>query len=182
MKLGRTLYVTTREKWRAWLEKHHHQEPEIWLVYYRKSTGKPRLDYNVAIEEALCFGWIDSIEKGIDGERFAQRFSPRKPGSNWSEMNKERVRRLIKKGKMTPAGLAVFPYRSDEKFTIPLDIKTLLKKDPVAWRNFQSFPRSYQKIRLGWIDAVRHRPQEFQKRLNYFLKMTAQNKRFGMVQ
>lgn len=107
MKVGKTLYVTNREKWREWLEKFHHKEKEIWLVFYRKDSGKVSIHYNDAVEEALCFGWIDSIEKGIDHERIAQRFTPRKSKSQWSETNKERVRRLIKEGKMTPAGLAV---------------------------------------------------------------------------
>jgi len=107
MKVGKMLYVTNREKWREWLERFHDKEKEIWLVFYRKNSGKPRIPYNDTVEEALCFGWIDSIEKGIDHERFAQRFTPRKPKSQWSETNKERVRRLLKDGKMTKSGLAV---------------------------------------------------------------------------
>ncbi len=106
MKVGKMLYVTKRDKWREWLEKFHDKEKEIWLVFYRKDSGKPIIPYNDAVEEALCFGWIDSIEKGIDHERFAQRFTPRKPKSQWSETNKERARRLIKDGKMTQAGFA----------------------------------------------------------------------------
>ena len=106
MKLGKTLYVTTRQAWRSWLAKHHATEKEIWLVYHKKHTGKPSIPYNDAVEEALCYGWIDSQTKGIDKDSYGQRFSPRKPSSQWSETNKERVRRLIKAGKMTPAGLA----------------------------------------------------------------------------
>src|SRR5437763_11840829 len=105
MEITNTLYVTNRDDWRAWLEEHHATEPEIWLVFYRKASGKSRIPYDEAVEEALCFGWIDSIVKGIDEERFAQRFSPRKPKSAWSELNKERVRRLMEQGKMTQAGL-----------------------------------------------------------------------------
>lgn len=108
MKLGKTLYVKKRGEWRKWLEKNHQKESEIWLVYYKKHTKKPSIPYNDAVEEALCFGWIDSSEKRIDKERYAQRFTPRKPKSNWSESNKERVRKLIVQGKMTPAGLAAF--------------------------------------------------------------------------
>lgn len=107
MKAGKMLYVTKKDMWKEWLEKFHDKEKEIWLVFYRKGSGKQRISYNDSVEEALCFGWIDSIEKGIDNERFAQRFTPRKPKSQWSETNKERVRRLIKDGKMTQAGLAV---------------------------------------------------------------------------
>lgn len=108
MKIGMMLHVANREKWRKWLEKFHDKEKEIWLIFYRKSSGKSSISYNDAVEEALCFGWIDSIEKGIDHERFAQRFTPRKPKSKWSESNKERIERLIKDGKMTKAGLAVW--------------------------------------------------------------------------
>lgn len=107
--ITKTLYVKNRNEWRKWLEKHHNKEPEIWLIYYRKATGKPSIPYNDAVEEALCFGWIDSLEKGIDEERFAQRFTPRKTNSPWSQTNKERVQRLIKLGKMTSAGLAKIP-------------------------------------------------------------------------
>ena len=109
MKIGKTLYLKNRKEWRRWLEKSHQKEPEIWLICYKKHTGKTSIPYNDAVEEALCYGWIDSNEKGIDREKYAQRFSPRKPKSNWSVVNKERVRRLIKLGKMTPAGLKYFP-------------------------------------------------------------------------
>jgi uncharacterized protein YdeI (YjbR/CyaY-like superfamily) len=105
MEIGKTLYVTTREEWRAWLQKHHATEKDIWLVYYRKDSGKPRISYDDAVEEALCYGWIDSIEKRMDTERFAQRFSPRKPTSNLSQSNKERIIRLISQKKMRKAGL-----------------------------------------------------------------------------
>ena len=100
MNLGKTLYITNRKDWHSWLQKNHNKEKEIWLIYYRKSSNKPRILYNSAVEEALCYGWIDSIIKNIDKEKFAQRFSPRKPKSILSEMNAERIRRLIKQKKM----------------------------------------------------------------------------------
>ncbi len=180
MELGKTLRVSTRKAWRDWLEKHHAKEKEIWLVFYNKASGKPRIPYNDAVEEALCFGWIDSTVKKVEKDWFAQRFSPRKPGSQWSEMNKERVRRLSREGKMTPAGLAAAGVL--KAFVIPPDILKRLRADKKVWRNFQQFPDAYKRIRVGWIDSVRKRPEEFQKRLRYFLKMTAQNKLFGMVQ
>ncbi len=182
MKLGKTLYVTNRKAWRAWLAKHHGKEKEIWLVYYRKPSGKPRIPYNDAVEEALCYGWIDSTVKKIDEESNAQRFTPRRSNSPLSEMNKERVRRLIKEGKMTPAGLLAAGDISTEKFSISSDILKALKADKEIWHNFQRFPESYRRIRVGWIEGARKRPEEFDKRLNYFLKMTAKNKKFGMVQ
>jgi len=178
----KTLYVTDRKDWRSWLEEHHASEKEIWLVYYRKKTGKPRISYEDAVEEALAFGWIDSIQRNIDAERFAQRFSPRKDDSNWSEANKERVRRLIASGRMTPAGLAKAEYAlREEKFEPKADILAALKKDPAVWKNYNKFPETYKRVRIGWIEGARNRPAEFRKRRDYFLKMTAKNKMFGMV-
>ena len=100
-----TLHVIHRRDWREWLKKNHKQKKEIWLIYYRKSSGKPRIPYHDAVEEALCFGWIDNLQRGIDEEKYAQRFSHRKIGSRWSQTNLERARRLIKEGKMKPVGL-----------------------------------------------------------------------------
>lgn len=189
MKLGQTLHVTNRRAWRSWLSRHHKTASEIWLVHYKKHTKKPSIPYNDAVEEALAYGWIDSIEKSIDKDSYAQRYSPRRPGSNWSEMNKERARRLIKQGKMTRAGLAAMEDApkaksrvSRSRDVIPSDILKRLREDRQTWQNFQRFPSSYKRIRAGWIDAARMRPVEFEKRLRYFLKMTNQNKRFGMVQ
>lgn len=109
MEIGETLYVTTREEYRAWLEENHQSKTEIWLVQYKKAAKKPSINYVEAVEEALCFGWIDSTEKSIDAQRYATRFSPRRPKSNWTETNKERARRMIAEGKMTKAGLAALP-------------------------------------------------------------------------
>ena len=118
MEVGKTLYVTQRSEWREWLSANHGTEKEIWLIGYRKEAGKPGLPYNDAVEEALCFGWIDSTMKKVDAERNAQRYTPRRPNSPLSEMNKERVRRLIAAGLMTPAGLAAAGDLSTENFTI----------------------------------------------------------------
>ena len=189
MNIGKTLYATNRRDWRAWLKKNHAKKSDIWLVYYKKESRKPRIPYNDAVEEALCFGWIDSILKPINTYRFAQRFSPRKPKSQLSAMNRERVKRLIKAKKMTPAGLDAIKHEfhprhaeKDLKFVIPAFIKTELMKDARTWKNFREFPESYKRIRVWWIAAARHRPEAYRQRLRYFLKMTAQNKRFGMVQ
>lgn len=189
MEITKTLYVKDRRAWRSWLEKNHGREKEIWLIYYKKHTDKQRVPYEDAVEEALCFGWIDSTVKTIDKDKYAQRFSPRNPKSSWSEPNKERLRRLIKMGKMTKAGLAkindeLLKELNSNKESQPLeiapDILKNLKKDSKTWQNFQKFPQTYQIIRISFIEGARNRPQEFQKRLNYFLKMTRENKKFGM--
>jgi uncharacterized protein YdeI (YjbR/CyaY-like superfamily) len=182
VKIGKTLYVTHRRAWRGWLARNHARQKEIWLIYYKKHTGKPRIPYNDAVEEALCYGWIDSIIKRVDDDRTAQRFSPRRAKSFLSETNKERARRLIKAKRMTRLGLEKIKAQLDEDYAHAQDIIAMLKKDPATWRNFQAFSEWYQRIRVGWIDGARHRPEIFQQRLRYFLKMTAQNKKFGMVQ
>ena len=109
MDIGETLYVTTPAEFRKWLEANHSSKREIWLVQYKKVTKKPSIKYIDAVEEAICFGWIDGFEKGLDAERYATRFTPRRPKSNWTEANKERARRLIAEGRMTEAGLASLP-------------------------------------------------------------------------
>jgi uncharacterized protein YdeI (YjbR/CyaY-like superfamily) len=180
--IGKTLYVKNRREWRAWLTKHHKTAREIWLIYYKKESGKARIPYNDAVEEALCYGWIDSLLKPIDGKKYAQRYSRRKKTSRLSDMNRERVRRLIRSGRMTQAGLAAIEHTGKGSARLPADILARLKRDAATWKNFQRFPASYKRIRIGWIHAARHRREVFEQRLRYFLKMTAQNKRFGMVQ
>ena len=122
MDIGETLYVVKRSDWRKWLREHYKTEKEIWLVYYKKDSGKPRIEYNDAVEEALCFGWIDSIIRSIDEQRFAQRFSPRKPGSKYSPANKERLRNLLKKKKVIKEVRETLGDLDEEKFVIPEDI------------------------------------------------------------
>lgn len=183
MELGKTLYVTDRKDWRSWLKKNHNKEREIWLVYYKKASGKLRIPYNDAVEEALCYGWIDSTAKSINEEKFAQRFTPRRLGSPISEMNKERVRRLIKNRLMTPIGLKAISFDRKEKLIIAKDILKALKSNEQAWKNFQKFSMGYKRVRIGYIEDVRSYDKKiFQNRLNNFIKMTAKNKKFGMVQ
>jgi uncharacterized protein YdeI (YjbR/CyaY-like superfamily) len=187
MEIGKTLYVTNRKQWRSWLAKNHNKEKEIWLIYFKKSSGKKRIPYNDAVEEALCYGWIDSILKGIDEEKFAQRFTPRTSKSNLSEMNKERIRLLVKQKKMKSVGLTAIQHVSfdptkNTKLKIAPDILKSLKEDKKTWENFQKFSEPYKRIRIAWIEETRSRPELFKKRLGYFLKMTAKNKKYGMIQ
>ena len=186
MKLGKTLYVKDRKEWRSWLAKNHRKEKEIWLVYPRKSSGKRRIPYNDAVEEALCFGWIDSTAKGIDDRKFAQRFSPRRPTSQLSQANRERIREMISEKKMTNTGLAavshVFDAKKRENFTISRYILTEIRKDKTAWKHFVKLPEKYKRIRIAYIESrKRHGAEMFKKSLRHFIKMTAKNKRFGFV-
>jgi uncharacterized protein YdeI (YjbR/CyaY-like superfamily) len=179
MDIGRTLYVTDRAAWRDWLAANYRTADEIWLVIYNKASGKPSLPYNDAVEEALCFGWIDSIIKGLDDESRAQRYSPRRPGAAFSQLNKERLRRLIPAGQVAEDVLPSVAHIPAEQFVWPDDIMAELRSIPEAWDHFQHFSEPYRRIRVGFVDGARNRPDEFRKRLDYLLKMTAQGKQFG---
>lgn len=194
MNVTRTLYVHRTLDWRAWLKKNQAKAKEVWLIYYKKGSGKPRLPYNDAVNEALCFGWIDSTVKSLGPDRFCQRFTPRRKGSPCSELNKHRAIRMIREGRMTPAGLAALEgalgdgarvhrgaIRHTRPWKVPPDILKKLKGNKPAWRHFQLFPETYRRIRVHWIDAARNRPAVFKRRLDYFLERTAQNRRFGML-
>jgi uncharacterized protein YdeI (YjbR/CyaY-like superfamily) len=179
MDITQTIYITTRTDWRDWLKKNYKTEKEIWLVYPRKGTGKPRIEYNDAVEEALCFGWIDSIVKKLDEERTVQRFSPRKPKARYSQANIERLRMLVAKKKVIKEVAETLGDILNEEFIIPPDILKAIQADKEAWKNFQKFSDSYKRIRIAFIDGARKRPEEFQKRLRYFIEMTEKNKMFG---
>src|SRR2546426_2931849 len=150
MEIGTTLYVKHRRQWRSWLARHHRTAPEIWLIYYKKHSGKPRIPYSDAVEEALCYGWIDSITTPVDEDRWAQRFSLRRPSSRLSEMNRERVRRLIAARRMTKAGLAriahVFDHESDTKrkleWRVPPDHPAALQQERTEGEKLQAVPPS----------------------------------------
>lgn len=176
---GNLLRATTRPEWRRWLRTHYKSEREVWLVFHKKHTGKPRIPYNDAVEEALCFGWIDSTVRTLDADRFAQRFTPRNPRTPYSQTNRERLRKLLAQGQVAADVAATLGGLRGEKFTIPPDILKAIKADRAAWRNFQEFSRPYVRIRVAFIEAARKRPEEFQKRLRHFIAMTAKNRRFG---
>ena len=179
MKVTQTLYVVDPKDWRKWLEVHYRTETEIWLVYYKKHTGKPRIEYNDAVEQALCFGWIDSNAKSLDEERTAQRFSPRKPKSGYSQANIERLKHLVAQGLVMDEVLESLGDILDQEFVFPPDILAAIKADEQAWENYQNFSDSYKRIRVAFIEGARNRPEEFQKRLNYFIKVTRENKLIG---
>jgi uncharacterized protein YdeI (YjbR/CyaY-like superfamily) len=179
MEITKTLHVTNRKDWRAWLRKHYKTQKEIWLVYYKKETGKPRIVYNDAVEEALCFGWIDSTHKTLDEKRTAQRFSPRKSNSEYSPANKERLRKLVKQRKVIKEVRESLGDILQEKFEISKDILQAIQANDEAWRNFQGFSEAYKRIRIGFIEGARKRPAEFKKRLRHFIKMTEKNKMYG---
>lgn len=176
MEIGQTLYTTDRNEWRKWLEKNYNKAKEIWLIYPNKKSKKPKILYNDAVEEALCFGWIDNIIKSLDDENAVQRFSPRNPKSKFSQLNIERLKWLRKKNLIHPDIIETIQPVLDEEFLFPEDIITALKKDKVVWTNYQNFSDSYKRIRIAYIDGARVREEEFEKRLQYFIQNTKENK------
>jgi uncharacterized protein YdeI (YjbR/CyaY-like superfamily) len=173
------LHITTRTEWRNWLKRNFKNESEAWLVYYKKGTGKPRIQYNDAVEEALCFGWIDSIVRKLDDKSIIQRFSRRSLKSKYSQANKVRLRSLVKEKKVHKEVLESLGAILKEKYVMPNDIILSIKTNRLAWKNFQKYSPQYQEIRIAFIDGARKRPNEFSKRLNYFIKMTEENKVIG---
>lgn len=174
------LKVKTREEFRSWLEKNHNHATECWAVA-KKGKQKPtdRLWYLDAVEEVLCFGWIDTTHKRIDGVDM-QRFTPRSKRSQWSELNKERCRRLEKLGLMTEAGRKELPDMSEGAFKIDPDIKAAFDENPVAWENFQKFPKLYQRVRIDSIQRDKNKDRVvFDKRLKKLIDQSEKNKMFG---
>ena len=156
-----SFHPLTLQEWRAWLEDHHTRREGVWLISYKKATGKARIEYDEAVEEALCFGWVDSKPNKLDEERSMLWFAPRKPGTGWSALNKQRVERLIAEERMAPAGLAkIEAARQDgswnaldavEALEIPADLLAALRANPAALAYFEAFPRSVKRSILEWI-------------------------------
>ncbi len=187
----RTLEVRDRAEWRAWLAANHDNETEVWLVYYKKGTGNASLAYNASVEEALCYGWVDSLIKKLDEARYARKFTPRKPGSRWSPSNIARVERLITDGSMTEHGLRlVEAARQSGRWDRPVKKPQLtyemhpqfaeaLEKNRQALENFQALAPSYQKQYLGWIEvAKRHETRE--KRIEEAVQLLARGEKLGL--
>ena len=171
-----TFYTSDRNEWRKYLSEHFETSPEIWFVFPMQGSGEESLSYNDAVEEALCFGWIDSVIKHIDELHRAQRFSPRRIGSPYSQPNIERLILLDEQGLIHPKIRdSVLPI-IQAPFVFPSDILDVIKQDEATWENYQHFSEPYKRIRIAYIEAARKHPEEFQKRLNSFLAKTKRNK------
>jgi uncharacterized protein YdeI (YjbR/CyaY-like superfamily) len=177
MQVTTTFKPKDRTPWRGWLEQHHATADGIWLLLDDRPE-EPTVSYLDAVEEAICFGWIDSIQKRYSTYERAQRFTPRKQQSNWTELNKERARRLIRLELMTEAGRRTLPDLN-AKFIVAEDIMEILREKPNIWSNFLEFPDLYRRIRIGYIEEMRKNPSEFERRLQNFVSKTADNKMFG---
>ena len=170
------LNIKTRAEWRNWLQQHFESENEIWLVNPKKSTGKPRIQYNDAVEEALCFGWIDSTNKKLDEDHTIQQFTPRQAKSSYSRPNIERLKCLAENNLIHPSLLKTVQEIISKAFVFPMDILEEIKKDETTWENYQNFSEPYKRIRIAYIDSARKRPEEFTKRLTNFIKKTRDNR------
>jgi len=187
----KTVEVKNRAEWRTWLVEHHDRETEIWLVYYKKGTGVASIDYESSVEEALCYGWVDSIIKKIDDRKYARKFTPRKDESKWSPSNIKRVKKLIKEGKMTEFGLQkVETAKQSGKWDDPVQSLKLsfemqpefaraLKENERAKETFENLAPTYQNQYLGWIEVAK-RQETKQKRIEESIRLLSEGKKLGL--
>jgi uncharacterized protein YdeI (YjbR/CyaY-like superfamily) len=191
MKITKSLSVADRKEWRAWLAKNHAKENEVWLIYHKKRSGNSGIAYVESVEEALCFGWIDSIIQRIDDDVYVRKFTPRKKSSRWSALNKQRVAGLIKDGKMTKAGLSAINYESPEddygrtleraqqNLVPPPFLEQALKKNIKAWKYFQSLAPSHRRNYIRWISDAKTNETRT-RRLKEAVGLLAENKKLGI--
>lgn len=180
-----TFQARDRQEWREWLEKNYRTSLGVWLIYYKVKSGKPSVQYSEAVKEALCFGWIDSKVKSLDEERYMQIFTPRKPKSVWSKLNKQYIEELIEQGLMTEAGIEkIEAAKQDgswnkldaiEELIIPVDLKQALEANEIATRYFEAFSNSSKKNILFWIESAK-RLETRLKRIEQTISLAAQNK------
>jgi uncharacterized protein YdeI (YjbR/CyaY-like superfamily) len=185
------IYFGSPEEFRAWLEEHHETAKEVWVGYWKKATGKPSLTWSLAVDEALCFGWIDGVLRGIDDQRHIQRFTPRKPVSNWSAINIAKVERLRAEGRMRPAGEAAFARRRDDKSAVysyeqyrnpelEPDQEARLKANAAAWEYFTSQPPSYRRPATWWVVSAK-KPETRERRLATLIEDSAAGRRIKQL-
>ena len=169
-------YTADRQEWRNWLTRHFETEADVWFVFPMKGSGEAALSYNDAVEEALCFGWIDSTIRHIDPLHRAQHFTPRNPKSTYSRPNIERLIWLDGRGLIHPKVRPSLEHLITTDYVFPGDILKAVRQDPAAWEHYVSFSEPYRRIRIAYIDAARKRPDEFAKRLENFIRKTRENK------
>ena len=176
MKEIATKYFIDRKEWRKWLETNFETKDDIWLEYPLKKTSKKRILYNDAVEEALCFGWIDSTVKSLNEETTIQRFCKRRKNSSFSQPNMERLRWLSENNMIHDSIRKEALEIIQHEFIYPKDILVQLRSERSVWRNYQSFSEPYKRIRIAYIEQARKRPEEFEKRLINFINKTRDNK------
>ena len=181
----RTLDIRTRSQWRTWLRAHHRSESDVWLVFYKRHTAQESISYDDAIEEALCFGWIDSLIRRLDDDRYARKFTPRTPDSRWSTVNRQRYADLKARGLLAAAGLERAPTsRSGDAprlsvSALPPYIEQGLKADASAWEHFEHLAPSYRRAYIGWIDSAK-REETKARRLREAVSLLAAGQKLGL--
>ena len=183
--------VKDRIEWRNWLSANHDKEAEVWLIYYKEKTGKPSVEYEASVEEALCFGWVDSIIKKLDETKYARKFTPRKADSVWSESNKKRAAKMIKAGLMTEPGMRKVqaakrsgrwdkPVQKPElTFAMPPEFREALAKNKAAKENFDKLAPTYRKPFIGWIEIAK-RPETREKRIKESIRLLEKGEKLGL--
>jgi uncharacterized protein YdeI (YjbR/CyaY-like superfamily) len=184
-------YFATPEEFRAWLEKHHSTAAEVVVGFHKKSTGRPSMTWTESVREALCFGWIDGIRRSLGAESYTIRFTPRKPGSNWSSRNVRHVEELIREGRMTPAGLAAYEARRPERTGVyafeqrhsarlAREQEKRLRADAKAWEYFQAQPPSYRQTAIYWVVSAK-REETRERRLAKLIEASAAERRLAQL-
>jgi uncharacterized protein YdeI (YjbR/CyaY-like superfamily) len=175
MEITKSFAPSNLADWRNWLAKNHDREREVWLVYFKAGSGKTNIDYESSVEEALCFGWIDSIIQKIDEEKYARKFNPRRTESVWSETNKRRIVKVIREGRMTKAGMAKVTFDVNKVdisqpkpkrplVKMPEKIEEVLKSRPKVWEAFRKIAPSLQRNYILWLSDAK-KPETFERRL-----------------
>jgi uncharacterized protein YdeI (YjbR/CyaY-like superfamily) len=184
----KTLRVRTLDQWRGWLAGHHASEAEIWLIFHKQHTGVASIDYHDALDEALCFGWVDSLVKRLDDRRFARKFTPRRADSRWSEVNRKRYAQLKAAGRLQPPGIersptsrgyGARPVRLEVPAKLPAYIQAALKKHPAALRHYEALPPSHRRRYYAWIESAK-REQTKLRRLDEAIRLLASGKELGL--
>jgi len=185
------LDIKSSSEWRKWLSKNHKNSKGVWLVFYKRETGRPSLDYEISVEEALCFGWIDSLVKKLDEKRYVRKFTPRNEKSVWSDLNKKRVKKVIKEGRMTKAGLQKIEAAKQNgswskrlkgieiSYDTPKDFITALVKNKKAKENFDKLPPSHKKRYYMWINIAKKKETKA-KRIAESVELLSKNTDLGL--
>jgi uncharacterized protein YdeI (YjbR/CyaY-like superfamily) len=182
------LRVQTPAQWRGWLAKHHASEPEVWLIFHKRDTGTASIAYKDALDEALCFGWVDSLVKRLDDRRYARKFTPRRTDSRWSAVNRKRYAELKAEGRLKPPGIERSPTRRgygprsprlELPAKLPAYIQAALKKHPKALRNFEALPPSHRRQYYAWIESAKREETKL-RRLQEAIRLLTSGKELGL--
>ena len=182
----KTFDPQTVRRWRKWLADHYESESEVWVIFHKRHTGQPTVAYLDALDEALCYGWIDSLVRRLDEDRYARKFTPRRSGSKWSDVNRKRYAELAKAGRLTPAGQACSPETGGRygpkptvPATIPAGIRKALKASPKAWSFFETLTPGQQRYHFGWIHIAKQKETK-QRRMKEVIRLLEKKQKLGL--